>query len=66
MRCLSDPLCLCPPLLALDVFIPADEKEPLQYLMMRMVISLPHGGGGWVEDRVVTSFKTGEDGKESV
>lgn len=41
MRCLSDPLCLCPPFLAWDVFIPAVEREPSQYLMMRMVISLP-------------------------
>lgn len=41
MRCLSDPLCLCPPLLAWDVFIPAVERGPSHYLMKTMVISLP-------------------------
>ena len=52
MRCLSDPLCLRPPLPARDVFIPAVEREPSQYLMTTMVISLPTWRlGGGVESR---------------
>lgn len=65
VRCLSDPQCLCLPLLVWDVFIPADEKEPLQYLMMRMVISPPQDGG-WVKERATTSFITGRDEKGRV